>query len=581
MVSDEVGRGLSRMGDRGRQAIFSMFGVAMDFEQSMANVRSTIVGLTDTGFAQLTQRAKDLGATTRFTASEVGQAMFFMGQAGLNTKEILAGVNDTLNLAAAGGLELGRASDIATDIMAEFGLEATDIGRITDVLVVGAQSATTNVRQLGAAMAKVGPIAKTIGISVEEATAFTAAFANVGLKGGIGGRAFRRILLGLVNPSKKGAAAMRKLGLRTRDLKDESGNMLGPVEIFTKIAEGAKKLDGVERVQALARVFSAFGVGGAAEAASQFSQELDKVNDDGESVIDILKILNRAENARGRAQEVATQRMKTSRGAMLELKSALEGLAIDLSDMKGLREFLKMMTDSVRAVARWVDEDPERAARLVKLFIGATAAATVMGPFLTGMASLARIFAALHSVKGIGGAATLLTKFGMSGKLAFAGIAAAAAGAVAIISHFNDKTHELLAGSRHLQNEIEKFAPKAAAGATDQGLADREAKLQAQIERERGNLRKLQKQRGGFDDFLSFVGAGSLTNEGSVKSQRSLVDGLETELAAIRAEREKRAEVGGKIEVEVTSNGARVRNVQTANPNVPIQVNTGLAGAGA
>lgn len=582
-AGDMVGRSLTRAGAVGRRSLRSIFEVAVDFEQSMAKVRSTVVGITETGFVKLNDKAKELGETTQFTASQVSDAMFFMGQAGLGTTEIIAGVGDVLNLAAAGSISLAKASDIATDVMAEFGLEAKDIGRITDVLVVGSQSATTNVTQLGQAMSKIGPLAKTLGVSLEEATAFTAAFANVGLKGGIGGRAFRRILLSLVNPSKKAKAAMKGLGIGPKEMVDASGELKRPIELFMQIAEAAKNMTGVERTRELAKVFASFGVGGAAEAAGQFAQSLDEVNDDGESVIDIMKILARAQDSQGKASEVAAQRMDTTHGSVLRLKSVLEGLSLKAADVDGLRKLIDSLVKGASAVGEWIDADPERAANAMKLFIVATAGASVMGPILVAMAGLTRLFLLLNGGKGIVAAAGAMKKLGRAGT-GLGGIGIALAGIGVILSVADAAMQSLLQSSKDLLGFIEKSSAKTASMVDDQALIARMETLQTRVDRERASFQQLQGEIGLGSEILDFFGAGSLTKKSQVEGRANVIEGLEAELSALRAEQESRqgqdTKVGGTIKVVVENGQARVTGVDSVNPNVPIEVNTGLATAG-
>src|SRR5690625_6999007 len=125
---------------------------------------------TASDMERLYEQASDLGATTRFSATESADAMGFLGMAGFETNEILETMPGLLDLAASSGMELGRAADIATNIMSGFSLEAEEAGRVADILAAGASSANTNVEQLGDAMKYVAPIASTLDLEIGRAS---------------------------------------------------------------------------------------------------------------------------------------------------------------------------------------------------------------------------------------------------------------------------------------------------------------------------------------------------------------------------------------------------------------------------
>lgn len=574
---DRLGTGLTRLGRLGRQALGGLFGLAVQFEQEMQNVRS--VFFEDPGdvlFGQMTEKAKELGAVTRFTASESAQAMFFMAQAGLDADQVLQGVGHTLNLAAAGNLGLSQAADIATDVMKQFGLEVKDLGRVADTLTVGSQSATTNVQKLGMGLSKVGPLARQYGISLEEATAFTAAFADVGLKGGIGGRTFRRILLQLISPSKKSREALRSLGVNKEVIA--KGPRAALIEISKRLNEvGDDPKKRLKFLNRLAVAFRAFGVGGAAAAAADFAKGLEKTNKNGESVVDIMKILDRATSGYNRALDTASKRLDTTSGDILLLKSVTETLALELGDLAFPREVLTSARDMVKSILDWAKANPDLASGLVKVAIATTAVSTVFGPLLSFGAGALRLFVDLKFAAlllgGSGGALSLVSSsiIGL-GKLALVG------GAFSLgfmLGEWLDKAlglSDAIAGVNQQLGQPKRSAPALLGSLTEE---ERTRLNAAKTEKEAAQA----KQKTGFEGFarsylLSGFGANFLFgSDDRIKAAQSEIDRINT----IGNERQSR------VALEINVNGpASVTGVRgDDNTDVTAITSGGLQSAGA
>lgn len=581
-----VGRGMTRLGSAGRRALGGLFGVAIDFEQEMANLRSVFFSLGSEDMARLQEKAREMGRETKFSAIESAQGMTLLAQAGLGVGDVLIGIDRTLNLAAAGNLGLAAASDIATDVMKQFGLQASDIGRVSDVLTVGSQSATTNVQQLGQGLSKIGPLAAQYGISLEQATAFTAAFADVGLKGGVGGRSFRRVLLQLIAPSDKAREALRRLGVVREDVAR------GPIAVITKIAEAQKRIktdeDRVKFLSRLANAFGAFGVGGAAAAAADFAKGLDQVDENGESVVDILKILNRGQNAVGRSADVAARRMDTTRGDVLRAKAAIEGLAIELADLQIPREFLQTVTDTVRGIIEWAKQNPELAKGLIKVAIGGVAIASVFGPLITvGGGMLAMFVQWRLAAKLLGG--SLVGGAGLKGALAalatptgaIVGLVLAAAAGLAVL---RSRVDALRRSSVGLQTIIGANAPRVAKKLDDAALQRRAAGLEARAQQEQRRREAAERGRG----LLARVGDSLIGR----KSDRTVETGLRAEAAVLREEldRRRKAPEDQRLRAQVDVNlkvdqlGRVVpQGVTSSDADVSATLSSGLqmAGAGA
>lgn len=296
-----------------------------DFESSMNRVKA-VSGASGDEMEQLKEQAKELGATTQFSASQAADAMGFLAMAGFKTNEIMTALPGVLNLAAAGNLELADAADIASNILSGYGLKVEEIGRLNDVLAKTFTSANVDMRMLGESFKYVGPVASSAGIQFEEAAAAIGLLGNAGIQGSEAGTALRGAISGLLKPSNEAAETMKRLGVSATDSK---GQLLPLHQIIGQLEKsGAKTADmmtifGLEAGPAMQALVSQ-GSG----ALSGLTKEL--------------------ENSGGTAEEVAKTQMEGFNGQLNELKSAFEGLMISIGE-SGLLEwatkFVKVLTD--------------------------------------------------------------------------------------------------------------------------------------------------------------------------------------------------------------------------------------------
>ena len=246
-----MARGFAAMGAAASLAIADSIRVFASFESSMLRIKA-LTGATGEEFQALGDLAKELGSTTAFTAREAADAMGFLARAGFEVDEIMKGIPSVLNLAAAGELELATAAEIASNTLRGFGLEASEMDRVANVLAAGAAKSNTSVEALGEAFKMVSSDAKGMGLSIEETTAFLGALANVGVKGTMGGTALRVVfaqmgqeilaqgglLPALKALDKDGVAAvvnaMSDLGIRAGSSAVKLANQIPVVEKLTQ-----------------------------------------------------------------------------------------------------------------------------------------------------------------------------------------------------------------------------------------------------------------------------------------------------------------------------------------------------------
>lgn len=338
----------------------------MQFDATMSEV-SAISGATGKEFDSLRAKALEMGAKTKFSASEAAEAMTYMGMAGWKTQDMLDGIPGIMNLAAASGEDLATTSDIVTDALTAFGMSAKESGHFADILAAASTNSNTNVGMMGETFKYVAPVAGALGYSAEDAAIAIGLMANSGIKASQSGTAMRSILTRLAKPTKESAVAMEELGI---SLDDGEGNMKSFKQIMDDLRGGFGELmvpqdefrdrlselniqlesgeikqkaydKEVERLIGLA--YGAEGAEKAKYAAMLAGQEamsglLAIVSASDE---DYQKLTNSIYECNGAAEEMSRVMMDNLAGDIQYFKSALESLQIAISDSltPTLREF--------------------------------------------------------------------------------------------------------------------------------------------------------------------------------------------------------------------------------------------------
>ena len=202
-----------------------------DFDASMSKVQATS-GATAGDMELLREKAKEMGETTKFSASESADALNYMAMAGWKTEDMLNGIAGIMNLAAASGEELGTTSDIVTDALTAFGMQADESGRFADILASAASNANTNVSMMGESFKYVAPVAGAMGYSAEDVAVALGLMANAGIKADMAGTSLRNMMQRMAKPTKESANAMERLGI---ELYDEEGKMYSFREIMEQL----------------------------------------------------------------------------------------------------------------------------------------------------------------------------------------------------------------------------------------------------------------------------------------------------------------------------------------------------------
>ena len=224
---------------------------AGEFGSAMSNVQA-LSGANARDMAALNAQAKELGATTKFTAMESGEAMGYMGMAGWNARQMLSGMPGVLDLAAASGEDLAGVADIVTDSLTGFKMTAADTGEFVDVLATAASKSNTNVSMLGESFKYVAPLAGTLGYSAQDTAVMLGLMANSGIKASQAGTTLRTAITNLASPTKEQAAEMERLGI---SLTDTNGQMLPMLDMVGNLRGAFSGMSEAEQPAAASTIF--------------------------------------------------------------------------------------------------------------------------------------------------------------------------------------------------------------------------------------------------------------------------------------------------------------------------------------
>lgn len=301
-----------------------------DFEAAMSQVKA-ISGANGAEFEELNAKAQEMGATTKFTATESAEAFNYMAMAGWKTKDMLDGIEGILSLAAASGEDLATTSDIVTDALTAFGLTATDSGHFADVLAQASASANTNVSMLGESFKYVAPVAGAMKYSVEDVSLALGLMANSSVKGSMAGTALKTSLANMASPTKNMYAVMDKYNISLEDSKGKMKTLKGVMDTLRK------ELGGLSEAEQTAAASTLFG-------KEAMAGMLSIINASEKDYKNLAKAVN---NADGASKNMADTMLDNMEGSITLLQSAVDGVKISLG---------KRLSPYVRGTAEWLTE---------------------------------------------------------------------------------------------------------------------------------------------------------------------------------------------------------------------------------
>ena len=302
-----------------------------------------------------------------------------MGMAGWKTQDMMAGLPSILNLASAGGTDLALTSDIVTDGLTAMGMSANDAGKFADIMASTCSNANTNIELMGETLKYVGPVAGALGIEMDDLSVAIGLMGHAGLKGSNAGTSLRAGLTNLVKPTKQMQKAMTEYGVELVKNADGSINLMGTMENLRSSLGG---LDQATQAQALATIFGKEAMSGWASIVNA-------------SEADFNKLTDAINNSEGSAKKMADTMLEGSQGAIVEMKSALEGVAITIGER--LTPFLEKLADGVSKVCQWFQNLSPATQTFLMIVAGLVAS---IGPLLLIIGSAITLFANLSIVAG-------------------------------------------------------------------------------------------------------------------------------------------------------------------------------------
>lgn len=407
--------------------------VAGNFGQAMSAVEA-IANSNTSEMAALTAEAKELGATTKFTAQQSANAMEYMAMAGWDAREMLNGMDGVINLAAAAGEDLAQVSDIVTDNLSAFGLKASDTAHFADVLAAAAANSNTNISIMGETFKSSSSVAGALGYSVEDVAVMVGLMANNAVKGSRAGTALRNIFNGLLGGVTLTAEAFGELDYSA---VNSDGSMKGLMETVKDLRGYFDEMTEAERVNNAMAIAGMRGYNGLLAI-------LNATDEDFQSLYASIN------DCSGAAERMAKVKLDNLNGDITLANSAMEALQSTIGEQFNpeLRELTQLKTELLNGLNDFIIENPA----LAKGVMAGAAAFGVMGTAIIGVNAAIKVFKALEL-------ATLLT--GPAGVLL--GVAAGIAGVTAAVVGFVEATRdggpavrELTEAARELNEAIEE-----------------------------------------------------------------------------------------------------------------------------
>lgn len=301
-----------------------------DFEAAMSQV-SAVSGATGSDLDKLTAKAKEMGSTTKFTATEAAEGFNYMSMAGWKTQDMLDGIEGIMNLAAASGEELATTSDIVTDALTAFNLQASDSGHFADVLAQASSNANTNVGMMGESFKYIAPVAGAMKYSVEDVSLALGLMANASVKSSMAGTSLKTALVNMAKPTEKMEAAMKKYGI---SLTEKSGKAKDLKGVLDNLRGSLGKLSETEQTAAAGTIFGKEAMAGMLAIVNASEKDYNK----------LTKAVN---NADGASERMAETMLDNLEGSITIFQSALDGVKLSLG---------KRMSPYVRSAADWLTE---------------------------------------------------------------------------------------------------------------------------------------------------------------------------------------------------------------------------------
>ena len=330
-----LGNNISNVGQKMLPATIAITGLgtaavktAADFDSAMSEV-AAVSGATGKDFDSLRAKAREMGAKTKFSATEAAQAMEFMGMAGWKTSDMLSGIEGIMNLAAASGEDLATTSDIVTDALTAFGLSADDSGHFADILAAASSNANTNVSMMGETFKYCAPIAGALGFSAEDTAEAIGLMGNAGIKSTQAGTALRSIMNNLSKDVKLTGNAFGSMTIKTTN---QDGSMKSLNDILKECRKAFSQMSESEKAANAQALVGKNAMSGFLALMNAAPSDIEKLN-------------TAITNCDGKAGDMAETMQNNLEGQITILKSQLQELAISFGDI---------LMPAIRQIVSWI-----------------------------------------------------------------------------------------------------------------------------------------------------------------------------------------------------------------------------------
>lgn len=353
-----IGKGMTIAG----ALIVAGFGLAIKtakkFEQSMANTAS-VAGATSEELKKLSDYARKMGEQSVFSASQAADGMYYLASAGMNVNEIMGALEGTLDLAAATASDLAYTSESVAATLSQFGLAAEEAGRVSNVFAAAISGSQATMEKMTNSMSYVGPMAKSMGMTLETTTGILMNLYNAGLNGSKAGTSLRMAFVKLIDPTTKGINALERLKI---SIEDSSGKMRPFEDIIDDLGKAG---------MSTADAMDIFGIRAGPAMMALVSQGTGAIREMTEAVTGTNK-----------ATEMAAMQIDTFEGAMKLLRSAFEELQITLVQelMPALKGMIEWITEGIKKVTAWMKANPKLTETIVKWTAAIGALMLILGP---------------------------------------------------------------------------------------------------------------------------------------------------------------------------------------------------------
>ncbi|WP_265693711.1 phage tail tape measure protein [Providencia rustigianii] len=367
-----------------------------DFEIGMSKVQAlTRLDKNSGDYKMLREQARDLGATTAFTANEVAQGQAFYAMAGFKPEQIKNAMKGTLSMSLAGDIDLATTADIGSNILTGFKLNSDEMNRVSDTLVATFTRSNVNLNMLGDTMKYVAPVAAGLGVDIETAAAAAGKLGDAGIQASMAGTGLKSILGRLAEPPKQAAEALTKLGIKTRDSK---GNLREFTDILAELDKKTKKMGNAQRAGLFKHIAGE-------EAFAALTVLTDQAG-----AGQLQALIAEIKAAKGEAEKVAKTMTDNLDGDLKNLTSAYEDVGIQIfgGADSPLRDIAKSVTDIISSFGEWAKKNPEIVKTLTMITLGLGAVLAVGGGIslmiaaMIGPLAMAKLSLSVLGIKGSG-----------------------------------------------------------------------------------------------------------------------------------------------------------------------------------